>query len=93
ARHRPAPARRGIQVHPAGPAAALGARQGMFAAGAVALVGFAPTVFALGAAYFLATTLSGLQPGWKEMDRDRLAHPPVGGMVDEHGGARTSAGR
>lgn len=66
---------------------------GVFAAGAVALVGFAPTVFALGAAYFLATTLPGLQPGWKEMDRDRLAHPPVGGMVDEHGGARTSAGR
>ncbi len=46
---------------------------GVFAAGVVALLGFAPTMFVLGAVYFLATTLPGLQPEWKEMDAKRRA--------------------
>jgi MFS family permease len=48
---------------------------GVFAAGAVALLGFAPTMFVLAGAYFVATTLPGLQPEWKQMDRARRGAP------------------
>lgn len=44
---------------------------GLVAAGVVGLLGFAPTVFVLAGAYFLATTLPGLQPEWEQMDRNR----------------------
>ena len=44
---------------------------GVVAAAVVGLIGFAPTTFVIAGAYFLATTLPGLLPEWKEMDRDR----------------------
>jgi len=58
---------------------------GVFAAAAVGLLGFAPTMFVLAGAYFVATTLPGLQPEWKQMDRDRrrAGSEGAGGAADD----------
>jgi MFS family permease len=48
---------------------------GVFAAGVVALLGFAPTMFVLGGAYLVATTLPGVRPEWREMDAARRRKP------------------
>jgi MFS family permease len=42
---------------------------GLAAAAAVAAAGLAPALFVAGLAYLVATTLPGLRPEWKEMDR------------------------
>jgi MFS family permease len=46
---------------------------GVVAAGVVAVLGFAPTMFVLGGAYLVATTLPGVRPEWRQMDRARPA--------------------
>ena len=43
----------------------------------VAAVGVAPALGAAGAAYLVSTTVPGLRPEWREMDRSR-AQPGVG---------------
>ena len=42
---------------------------GPVGAGLVTLFGLAPALLACGAVYLLATTLPGLRPEWREMDR------------------------
>lgn len=49
---------------------------GLIAGAAVASVGLAPVLLAGGAAYFLTTTLAGLRPEWREMDRARERGTP-----------------
>jgi MFS family permease len=44
---------------------------GLLAATVVGLVGFAPTMFVLGGAYLVATTLPGIRPEWRQMDARR----------------------
>ncbi|MET8545980.1 MFS transporter [Kitasatospora sp. NPDC004799] len=44
---------------------------GLVAGAAVALVGLIPSLLAAGALYFATTTLAGLRPEWREMDRLR----------------------
>lgn len=44
---------------------------GLIAGAAVASVGLVPVLVAGGAAYFLTTSLAGLRPEWREMDRAR----------------------
>ncbi|GAA4907177.1 macrolide resistance MFS transporter Mrx(A) [Nonomuraea thailandensis] len=44
---------------------------GLLAGAAVSLAGLAPVLLACGAAYALATGLTGLRPEWREMDRRR----------------------
>ncbi|MFJ6214233.1 MFS transporter [Streptomyces sp. NPDC092296] len=44
---------------------------GLLAGAAVAAAGLAPVLLAVGAAYFLTTSLAGLRPEWREMDRLR----------------------
>jgi MFS family permease len=44
---------------------------GLIAGGAVAVVGLGPVLLVAGTAYFLTTTLTGLRPEWREMDRLR----------------------
>ncbi|MFK4148491.1 MFS transporter [Streptomyces sp. NPDC004065] len=45
---------------------------GLIAGAAVAAAGLAPVLLAAGAAYFLTTSLTGLRPEWREMDRGRV---------------------
>lgn len=52
---------------------------GIAAGGAVAVVGLAPALLLAGGIYFLATTLPGLLPQWKEMDERRTPTPPPAG--------------
>ncbi|PZG88121.1 MFS transporter [Streptomyces sp. NTH33] len=42
---------------------------GLMAGAAVAFAGLVPVLLACGAAYFLTTSLTGLRPEWREMDR------------------------
>ncbi|PZG96395.1 MFS transporter [Streptomyces sp. NTH33] len=42
---------------------------GLLAGAAVTAVGLVPVLLACGAAYFLTTSLTGLRPEWREMDR------------------------
>ena len=42
---------------------------GLIAGAAVASVGLSPVLLASGAAYFLTTSLTGMRPEWREMDR------------------------
>lgn len=44
---------------------------GLVAGAAVTALGLAPVVWAAGAAYLLITSLTGLRPEWREMDRER----------------------
>ncbi|MEU9045416.1 MULTISPECIES: MFS transporter [unclassified Kitasatospora] len=44
---------------------------GLVAGASVALVGLIPSLLAAGALYFATTTLAGLRPEWREMDRLR----------------------
>lgn len=44
---------------------------GLIAGAAVTAFGLAPVLLAGGTAYFLTTTLTGLRPEWREMDRSR----------------------
>ncbi|MFH8384426.1 MFS transporter [Kitasatospora sp. NPDC018058] len=44
---------------------------GLLAGGAVALVGLIPSLLTVGVLYFATTTLTGLRPEWREMDRSR----------------------
>ncbi|MFJ4769576.1 MFS transporter [Streptomyces uncialis] len=44
---------------------------GLIAGAAVTVFGLVPALLAGGAAYFLTTTLTGLRPEWREMDRSR----------------------
>nr|WP_243437349.1 MFS transporter [Streptomyces sp. FH025] len=44
---------------------------GLLAGGAVALVGLIPSLLTAGVLYFATTTLTGLRPEWREMDRLR----------------------
>ncbi|MGC5535771.1 MFS transporter [Streptomyces sp. SR-10] len=44
---------------------------GLLAGAAVAAAGLAPVLLVCGAAYFLTTTLAGLRPEWRAMDRSR----------------------
>ncbi|MFI7890610.1 MFS transporter [Streptomyces sp. Cmuel-A718b] len=44
---------------------------GLLAGAAVTAVGLTPVLLVCGAAYFLTTTLAGLRPGWRAMDRPR----------------------
>ena len=60
---------------------------GIFAAGVVGLLGFPPTMFVLAGAYFVATTLPGLLPEWKEMDRARRQPPAPDDHVSVASGA------
>jgi MFS family permease len=46
---------------------------GLVGGALIAGVGLAPALLVCGAAYFLATTLPGLQPEWKRMDEGRSA--------------------
>lgn len=63
---------------------------GLVAGAAVAMVGLIPGLMAAGALYFATTTLAGLRPEWREMDRLRGRAGGAGGTpVDpdpEHGG-------
>ncbi|MFF7458886.1 MFS transporter [Kitasatospora sp. NPDC008115] len=49
---------------------------GLLAGAAVATTGLIPVLLACGGLYFVVTTLSGLRPEWREMDRKR-GHGPV----------------
>ncbi|MFI9160269.1 MFS transporter [Kitasatospora aureofaciens] len=44
---------------------------GLLAGAAVALVGLIPSLLTAGVLYFATTTLTGLRPEWREMDRQR----------------------
>jgi hypothetical protein len=44
---------------------------GLLGGGFVALAGLVPALLACGALYLVATTLPGLRPEWKDMDRAR----------------------
>ncbi|SDE24275.1 Major Facilitator Superfamily protein [Streptomyces sp. LaPpAH-199] len=44
---------------------------GLLAGAAVTAAGLTPVLLVCGAAYLLTTTLSGLRPEWREMDRSR----------------------
>ncbi len=46
---------------------------GLIAGAAVAAIGLAPVALAAGIAYFLTTSLTGLRPEWRAMDRTRGA--------------------
>ncbi|WP_327683388.1 MFS transporter [Kitasatospora sp. NBC_00458] len=48
---------------------------GLLAGSAVALAGLIPVLFVCGGLYFVTTTLSGLRPEWREMDRRRGRGP------------------
>ncbi|MEU0481932.1 MFS transporter [Streptosporangium sp. NPDC006013] len=50
---------------------------GLMGGVAVAAVGLAPVLLAGGAAYALTTSLTGLRPEWREMDRLRGQGPPA----------------
>ncbi|MFI6846771.1 MFS transporter [Kitasatospora sp. NBC_00085] len=50
---------------------------GLLAGAAVALTGLIPVLFVCGGLYFATTTLAGLRPEWREMDRLR-GHGPAG---------------
>ncbi|MEV6979118.1 MFS transporter [Kitasatospora sp. NPDC093806] len=51
---------------------------GLLAGSAVALVGLIPVLLVCGGLYFATTTLSGLRPEWREMDRLRGRTPATG---------------
>jgi MFS family permease len=48
---------------------------GLAAGAAVTAVGLAPALLTAGAAYLLVTTISGLRPEWRTMDRLRGRRP------------------
>ncbi|MFD5916446.1 MFS transporter [Kitasatospora sp. NPDC058201] len=48
---------------------------GLLGGAAVALVGLIPVLLVCGGLYFATTTLSGLRPEWREMDRKRRRGP------------------
>jgi MFS family permease len=48
---------------------------GVVAAAVVGVIGFAPTMFVLGGAYLVATTLPGFRPEWRQMDDARRRRP------------------
>ncbi|UPT45049.1 MFS transporter [Streptomyces sp. WAC00303] len=49
---------------------------GLLAGAAVTAAGLTPVLLVCGAAYFLTTTLAGLRPEWRAMDRSREHGPP-----------------
>ncbi|MFD4655724.1 MFS transporter [Kitasatospora sp. NPDC058444] len=51
---------------------------GLVAGAAVAMVGLIPSLIVGGALYFATTTLAGLRPEWREMDRRRGLVGPAG---------------
>lgn len=55
---------------------------GLVAGAAVAAVGLIPSLLAGGALYFATTTLAGLRPEWREMDRLRGRAGGTGGAGD-----------
>jgi hypothetical protein len=62
---------------------------GLAAGAAVASAGLVPVLLACGVVYFLITSLAGLRPEWREMDR-----PARSGSAPRHAGegaARDSA--
>jgi MFS family permease len=61
---------------------------GLLAGGAVALVGLIPSLLTAGVLYFATTTLTGLRPEWREMDRLR-GHMSTAVVEQEVESART----
>ncbi|MGC4966788.1 MFS transporter [Streptomyces globisporus] len=59
---------------------------GLLAGAAVTAAGLTPVLLACGAAYFLTTTLAGLRPEWRAMDRSR-----EDGVPQEEAAARDGA--
>jgi predicted MFS family arabinose efflux permease len=45
---------------------------GLVGGAAVTALGLTPVLLVAGGAYFLVTSLAGLRPEWREMDRKRL---------------------
>ncbi|MFJ8624713.1 MFS transporter [Kitasatospora sp. NPDC093550] len=68
---------------------------GLLAGAAVAVVGLIPSLIAAGALYFVTTTLAGLRPEWRDMDRLRGhaagagSQGGTGGTVETGGGGET----
>ncbi|MET8659379.1 MFS transporter [Streptomyces griseus] len=58
---------------------------GLLAGAAVTAVGLIPVLLACGAAYFLTTTLAGLRPEWRAMDRSREDRAPQEGAAVRDG--------
>jgi predicted MFS family arabinose efflux permease len=48
---------------------------GLLAGAAVGVVGLAPALLVSGVLYFLTTTVAGLRPEWREMDRPKHSRP------------------
>ncbi|MFE4412102.1 MFS transporter [Streptomyces sp. NPDC093064] len=65
---------------------------GLIAGAAVAWAGLVPVLLAGGAAYFLTTSLTGLRPEWREMDRPDARRAPERRPGEEAEPAGTSAG-
>ncbi|MGW3075699.1 MFS transporter [Kitasatospora sp. NPDC001132] len=64
---------------------------GLVAGAAVAMVGLIPSLIASGALYFATTTLAGLRPEWREMDRLR-GHADGAGEAGNAGELRNANG-
>ncbi|WP_179889962.1 MULTISPECIES: MFS transporter [unclassified Streptomyces] len=58
---------------------------GLLAGAAVTAAGLTPVLLVCGAAYFLTTTLAGLRPEWRAMDRSREHGPPGEGEAVQDG--------
>ncbi|MET8578259.1 MFS transporter [Streptomyces sp. NPDC005012] len=59
---------------------------GLLAGAAVGLAGAAPVLLVSAVLYFLATTLAGLRPHWREMDRPGGPRAPAGRLSPEQAG-------
>ncbi|GAA2786136.1 MFS transporter [Kitasatospora sp. CM 4170] len=65
---------------------------GLLAGTAAALTGLLPVLLAFGGLYLATTTLAGLRPEWREMDRSRGRGPVAGSARTTTVGAESAAG-
>ncbi|GAA1391365.1 macrolide resistance MFS transporter Mrx(A) [Kitasatospora putterlickiae] len=64
---------------------------GLLAGAAVAMSGLIPVLLVSGGLYFLVTTLSGLRPEWREMDRERGRAPATAADTSSEPAAKVPA--
>ncbi|MFJ3791136.1 MFS transporter [Kitasatospora sp. NPDC090091] len=65
---------------------------GLLAGSAAALTGLLPVLLAFGGLYLATTTLAGLRPEWREMDRSRGRGAVAGSVPPSTVGAESAAG-
>jgi MFS family permease len=59
---------------------------GLLAGAAIGLIGLGPALLASGVLYLLTTSLAGLRPEWREMDRPKPPPVPAAGLAGERVG-------